>query len=108
MASFRSKATATLSGVNQAATVDFRQLANGAAGVQVVGTFSGTLLIEATMDGTNWGTYAFVDCSSGSTAASITAAGQFRTELVGVYAVRVRMSAFTSGAADVTLVTQSN
>lgn len=108
MGGFRSKATASLGAVNEAATVEFRQLANGAAGVQVSGTFSATLLIEATMDGTNWGTYAFVNCASGATGTSITAAGQYRTELVGVHSVRVRMSARVSGTAVVTLVTQSN
>ena len=108
MGSFRSKATGTLTALNGAVTTEFRQLENGACGVQVTGTFTATALIEATMDGTNWTTYAFVNCASGSTETSITAAGQYRTELVGVHSVRVRCSAYTSGTATVTLVVQGN
>lgn len=108
MGSFRSKATGSLTAADDAVTTEFRQLENGACGVQVTGTFTATLLIEATMDGTNWGTYAFVNCATGATATSITAAGQFRTELVGVHSVRVRCSAYTSGTAAVTLVVQGN
>ncbi len=108
MGSFRSKGTGDLDAVNEAVTVEVRQLDNAACGVQVTGTFSATLLIEATMDGTNWGTYAFVNCADGTTAASISAVGQYRTELVGVHSVRVRMSARVSGTASVTLVVQGN
>ena len=98
----------TLTALNGAVTAEFRHLANGAAGVQVTGTFSATLLIEATMDGTNWNTYAFINCASGATETSITATGQYRTELVGVSSVRVRCSSFTSGSAAVTLSLLSN
>lgn len=108
MANFKTKQTGTVSGTGTVASADFRHLANGACGVQVVGALTGTLLIEASMDGTNFGTYAFVDCATGSTATSITAAGQYRTELVGVQSVRVRCSAYTSGTPAVTLVIQSN
>jgi hypothetical protein len=108
MGSFRSKATGSLTALNGAVTAEFRQIENGACGVQVTGTFSATLLIEATMDGTNYTTYAFVNCASGATETSITAVGQFRTELVGVHSVRVRCSAYTSGTAVVTLVSQGN
>lgn len=106
MGGFRSKSTGNLTALNGAVTNEFRQLENGACGVQVTGTFSATLLIEATMDGTNWDTYAFVNCATGTTATSITGTGQYRTELVGVHSVRVRCSAFTSGTAVVTLTTQ--
>jgi hypothetical protein len=108
MGSFRSKSTGDLDAVNEAVTVEVRQLDNAACGVQVTGTFSATVLIEATMDGTNWNTYAFVNCASGSTETSITAVVQFRTELVGVHSVRARMSARVSGTASVTVVVQGN
>lgn len=108
MGSFRVKATGNITAAQGAVTAEFRQLENGACGVQVTGTFTATLLIEATIDGTNWNTYAFVDCATGSTGTSITAAGQYRTELVGVHSARVRCSAYTSGTAVVTLVAQGN
>jgi hypothetical protein len=101
-------ATGTLGALNNAVTAEFRHLSNGAAGVQITGTFSATALIEVTMDGTNWIAYAYINCASGATETSITAAGQYRTELVGVSSVRVRCSAYTSGSAAVTLVLLSN
>jgi hypothetical protein len=100
--------TGTLGALNAAVTAEFRHLSNGAAGVQLTGTFSGTFVLEVTMDGTNWDAYAIVVCSTGATATSITATGQYRTELVGVSSVRVRCSAYTSGTATATLVLLSN
>ena len=100
--------TGTLTAQNTAVTAEFRHLSNGAAGVQVTGTFSATLLIEVTMDGTNWNTYAFINCASGATETSVTATGQYRTELVGVSSVRLRCSSYTSGTAAATLVLLSN
>ena len=101
-------ATGTLTAAEQAVTAEFRHLSNGAAGVQLTGTFVGTFLIEVTMDATNWVAYAYINCASGATETSITAAGQYRTELVGVSSVRVRCSAYTSGSAVVTLSLLSN
>ncbi len=108
MPSVRIKSSGDLDAVNEAVTAEVRFIENAACGVQVTGTFSATLLIEATMDGTNWDDYAFVKCADGTTAASISAVGQDRTELVGVHSVRVRMSGRVSGTASVTLVVQGN
>jgi hypothetical protein len=101
-------ASGTLTAAQQTVTAEFRHLSNGAAGVQLTGTFAGTFLIEVTMDGTNWVAYAYINCASGATETSITAVGQYRTELVGVSSVRVRCSAYTSGTAYATLVLLSN
>ena len=98
----------SLTAAQQAATAEFRHLSAGALGVQVTGTFSATMLVEVTMDGTNYNTYAFINCASGATETSITATGQYRTELVGASLVRVRCSAYTSGTAVVTLVVLEN
>lgn len=105
---FRIRGTGTLNAVDEAVTIENRHLPNAAAGVQVTGTFAATLLIEATQDGTTYTTYAAINCASGATETTITAAGQWRTELVGVTGVRVRCSAYTSGDAVVTLTAQSN
>lgn len=105
---FRVKGTGTLNAVDEAVTITNPHLPNSAVGVQVTGTFTATLLVEATIDGTTFTTYAFINCASGATETSITAAGQYRTELVGVSSVRVRCSAYTSGDAVVTVTAQSN
>lgn len=108
MGQFKRISTGNLGALNAAVTIETRQLANSAAGVQITGTFSGTILIEATMDGANWGTYAFINCASGATETSITAVGQFRTELVACVGVRARMSAYTSGTAVATVAALDN
>ena len=68
---------------------------------QVSGTFVGTVTFEATVDGTNWVTYALGDISSTSRvhATSQTTPGIYvADDLAGLMAVRARISAYTSGA----------
>lgn len=108
MQPYRVKGAGNLTALNNAVTCSVPFINSAACGVQITGTFSATVLIEATIDGTNWTTYAAINCASGATETSITGAGQWRTELVGVTSVRVRCSAFTSGTAVVTLVVQGN
>jgi hypothetical protein len=76
-------------------------------GVQVSGTFSGTLTFQATIDGTNWVTMAVQPL--GATAATTwvttaTAAGVWTRPVGGLKQVRVQMTAYTSGSASVTIV----
>jgi hypothetical protein len=81
---------------------DVRRI-NGGIAVQVTGTFSATVLLEHTVDGTNWVTLAGLNTSTGAVASSVTAPGILRAEVVGSIAVRARVSAYTSGEAVVTL-----
>lgn len=72
-------------------------------GVQATGTFSATVTIEATVDGTNYTAIALTPAAGGAAVTSFTAAGMW-TANVGAYrAVRVKASAYTSGTAVVTL-----
>jgi hypothetical protein len=72
-----------------------------AAMLQVTGTFVGTITFEATVDGSNWVTYALSDLS---TAARTHATTQTTTGIyvaddgAGLAAIRARISAYTSGA----------
>lgn len=75
----------------------------GSVGVQITGTFSGTLQFEQTIDGTTWTTWPVLPNGSATAVTSATAAGLwFGT--VTVQSVRVRFSAYTSGTAVVSLV----
>jgi hypothetical protein len=76
---------------------------NGGVAVQVTGTFSATVLLEHTLDGTNWVTLLGVNTTTGAEASSLTAPGILRAEVVGALAVRARVSAYTSGSAVVTM-----
>lgn len=62
--------------------------------IQVIGTFSASVLVEATLDGTNW-----------FTLSTITSAGI--TQYTGIYqAIRVSVSAYTSGNVTVVGISQ--
>lgn len=76
---------------------------------QVTGTFSATLSFEGTMDGTNWVAFYMFSAGSPSPITTATAAGIYRTAFAGTYGmeqVRVRVSAYTSGEANVIWQTQ--
>jgi hypothetical protein len=68
-------------------------------GVQVSGTFVGTLLFEGTIDEANWFPIAGTVIGSTVQQSSAAAPGQWTFGYAGLRQARVRMSAFTSGAA---------
>jgi len=70
------------------------------------GTFVGTLVLEGTVDGTNWQAIPVkpVNAASLLLQLNVTTAGTFVGECVGFDRIRVRMSAYTSGAAVTTLL----
>lgn len=74
----------------------------GAVTLQVAGTFSGTLTIEGTADGTNYTTVTATKLSDGSTVTSITAADQYVIANGGLQIVRLRAGSFSSGTATIT------
>ena len=68
-------------------------------GIQVSGTFVGTVTFEATIDGDNWVSVegaSVGDSTSLSTTA--TAPGIWRISVLGLSTIRARISAYTSGA----------
>ena len=92
--SLTSTASVTLSTINSTETV----------GIILTGTWVGTIVFEATIDGTNWFAVDGVNfVSSGSFVSSTTANGQWQINVAGTQSVRARCSAFTSGTIVVTL-----
>jgi hypothetical protein len=76
----------------------------GAVGFNVSGTWVGTITFEASIDGTNWFTYAVSPITSGFVSVPQTTTsvnGQFVIHVAGFTQVRARMSAYTSGSATV-------
>ena len=68
---------------------------------QITGTFSGTIVFEATVDGANWVTYALSDISTAARthATSQTTAGIYMADdLAGLMAIRARVSVWASGS----------
>lgn len=77
-------------------------------GVQVSGTFAGTLTFQATIDGTNWVTASVqpIGATTSTTwVTTATAVGLWNRPTGGFKGFRVQMTAYTSGSASVTLVT---
>ena len=81
----------------------YRQFVNGGVGVQLTGTFSGTLQFEVTIDGTNYVAILATNVTSGAISATTAGTGVFKFDVVGIIAARVRATAWTSGTATVTI-----
>jgi hypothetical protein len=70
----------------------------------VEGTFVGTVTFEGSLNGVTYFPVAATNVSTGALASTTTAPGLYRAEVVGGMTFRARMSAYTSGTADVKLV----
>lgn len=77
-------------------------------GIQVSGTFSATLQVEGSIDGSNWVSLFVAPPGTGINVTSITATGLWIGSVSGLRFVRVRCSAYTSGSANVSLVASAN
>ena len=111
MANFRNAITGTLASVNAEVSLAWRHFDNGGVGVQMTGSLAGTVLIEGTIDGTNYVVLAFVNAATGAVVAGatgFTSNGIYRTEAVGLLKVRARCSVYTSGTGTITLVALAN
>jgi hypothetical protein len=67
--------------------------------VDVSGTFTATLVVEGTADGSTYRALAMSPVAGGADVASVTAPGAWRVNFAGCKSARVRVSAYTSGSA---------
>lgn len=67
------------------------------------GTFTATIQFEGTLDGKTWFAISCTPIVSGSAVTSATAVGQWTANCAGLLSVRMRVSAFTSGAPEAVL-----
>lgn len=92
-------ATATGNGtelvIGQSAAVPSANL--GAVGIQITGTFSGTVTFEASSDGTNWTPIMATNLADDARATTATAAGHYTMLYGSAIRVRARISAYSSG-----------
>lgn len=91
----------TLTALNQ----DLRLAVIGFAGavVQLAGTWVATLTFEVTADGVTWVAVNAVQSNGSSVVTTATTPGAYVIAIAGFRLVRVRVSAFTSGAIDATV-----
>lgn len=94
--------TTNTPGVGNTVGLDTHTL--GAAGVQVTGTWTGTLTFEGSVDGTTYVAMAATPVVGGSTVSTTTANGLWRCNVAGLQAMQVRGSAAMTGTAVVTIV----
>lgn len=77
----------------------------GCAGValQLLGTWTGTVTFEATVEGNTWVAFNMVPSNSATAASTATGTGAWSANCAGYSAVRVRFSTATSGQVRATL-----
>lgn len=81
--------------------VDVQGLAS--AGVQITGTWTQTLQFEQSIDKATWATWSVTSNAGGAAVTSTTGNGLWFGSLAGARWIRVRVSAFTSGTAVVSM-----
>jgi hypothetical protein len=97
--------TITTNVAGQGNTVDVDVTSYCAAGIQVTGTWTGTLTFEATVDGTNYGPIGATPAVGGlGVTTTTTANGIWSENIAGWLAIRVRATAAMTGSAVVTIL----
>jgi hypothetical protein len=99
------RATGSITATAQAITVSTGQ--QGAVGIQITGTWSGTIVFQATVDGTNYVAVKCINANTGLVLATTgtTANGMWQCAAGGLASVRALSSGtWTSGTATVTLL----
>jgi hypothetical protein len=103
MPNYRNSTNGTIAANGASVSLAYREFFNGGVGVQLAGTFSGTLQFEMSINGTDFVAVQSVNVNNGSTTTTSTAVGIFKFDAVGALVVRVRSTAWTSGTATVHL-----
>lgn len=87
-----------LAAVNSVAQLDLRGefTGVGVATFQYATGGAGTVVLEGTMDGTQWDIIQFIKLADGSTAASATAPGSYSAALSSLEGIRVRKTVGTA------------
>jgi len=79
----------------------------GGVALQLSGTFTLTVQFEATVDGQTWVSLRMLPSNSTSAVTNATATGAWSANVAGFKLLRARVSAYTSGSADVTFLASS-
>lgn len=97
--SFQKVITGSIAVLND--TVDLLSPNSATTIIQILGTWSGTLVIEGSNDGSNYVTLQIFNENSRTLATSITANGSYISSTNGYQFYRIRASAWTSGTASI-------
>lgn len=92
---------AQLNGADAAVRLNGSDEKTSAIGIQLTGTFSGTVVVEGSNDASTWVALAMSPWGGGADVTSVTAPGGWRVNSSGLRLVRIRISAYTSGTVNV-------
>ena len=101
MSGFAPRNEGVLDAADEVLTIGVRGM--GGVGLQLLGTWSGTVTFEATIDGNTWVALNMVPSNSATAASTATANGCWSANCGGYESVRARFSTATSGAVRATL-----
>ena len=104
MPGYRNKTSGTIDANGEMVSLEWRDTVNGVTAVQLVGTFTGTVTFEATVDSTNWAVINGMPVASTTPASTATAEGIWYITSNGLSGVRVKATAWTDGSLVATLV----
>lgn len=94
-------ASGSITGATQSVSLDVTGY--GALGIQIAGTWTGTLGFDATIDNTNWQDLQVSPANATSYTTATASNGIFYVQAGGLKAVRVFSDSFSSGTADISL-----
>lgn len=104
MPSYRNTTSASLTTNGQSVSLAYREFFNGGIGVQVTGTWTGTLEFRLSIDGTTSVAVLATNVTTGAQATTTTANGVFKFDAIGAMTVSVASTAAMTGTAVVTMV----
>lgn len=103
MPNYRNSTNGTIAANAASVTLAWKEFYNGGVGVQLTGTFSGTLQFEMTINGTDFVAVQTTNVTTGTVATTATGTGVYFFNCVGALSVRVTSTAWTSGTATIAL-----
>lgn len=80
----------------------FRVAGQGSIGIQITGTWSGTITFQGSIDNTNFVTLQVIPSTSATPVTTTTGNGVWTASIAGLTSVRARMTSFSDGTAVVT------
>lgn len=92
------------SNITNTQSVTFTNNGLSGLGILITGTYTGTISVEGSVDGTTWSATTMLTLASGSPVTSVTAAtGNYQANIAGLAQFRLRGNTVASGTAVVTL-----
>jgi hypothetical protein len=103
MPNYRNSTAGSIDANGESVELAYRHFLNGGVGVQIVGTWTGTLTFEGTINGTDYDDIAAEEVGSLAISTQTTGNGLFKFDAVGLKAVRLRATSWSSGTAEITI-----